>query len=37
MNNRDYQIMKKILKEITIALEMFQGISQTDFLRDEKL
>ncbi|MDI6619614.1 MAG: DUF86 domain-containing protein [Clostridiales bacterium] len=29
--------MKKILKEITIALKMANDISQTDFLRDEKL
>lgn len=37
MNNRDFQIIKKILKEIIIALEMTNDVSQIDFLADEKL
>ena len=37
MNNRDIQIIKKILNEITIALKMMENISKSYFLRDEKL
>ncbi|WP_312811346.1 HepT-like ribonuclease domain-containing protein [Sedimentibacter sp.] len=37
MNNRDYQIIVKILKEIIIALEIMENVSQSDFLIDEKI
>ncbi len=37
MNNRDRQILNKILQEIEIALSMVNGITEHAFLDDEKL
>lgn len=37
MNNRDRQILNKILNEISIAMDMIDGVSEGIFLNDEKL
>ncbi len=37
MNNRDRQILDKILKEIDVATDMVNGVSENSFLDDEKL
>lgn len=37
MNNRDWQILNKVLREIDIAMDMVDGVSETSFLDDEKL
>lgn len=37
MNNRDRQILNKILQEIEIALSMVNGVTEHSFLDDEKL
>ena len=37
MNSRDTQILKKILDETKIALDMVEDISKEGFLEDEKL
>ncbi|MDD2480737.1 MAG: DUF86 domain-containing protein [Lutispora sp.] len=36
MNNRDYQIIKKILQEICVIEDMIQGFAMEMFLADEK-
>lgn len=36
MNGRDRQICEKILSEIGVARELLRGISEEDFLRDER-
>ncbi len=36
MNNRDYQIINKILQEILIIDEMIKDINKETFLHDEK-
>lgn len=36
MNNRDRQIVEKILSEITVAGDLLKGVSPEDFLRDER-
>ena len=37
MNNRDRQVLNKILQEIDIAVDMVSGVSEGSFLGDEKL
>jgi uncharacterized protein with HEPN domain len=37
MNNRDYQLLKKIADEILIAEAILDGVMEEDFLGDEKL
>jgi len=37
MNNRDEQVLSKILHEIEIALDMTHGVTEDLFLNDEKL
>ena len=36
MNGRDRQICEKILSEIGMARDLLRGISEDDFLRDER-
>ncbi len=36
MNGRDRQICEKILSEIGVARDLLRGISEEDFLRDER-
>lgn len=36
MNGRDRQIFEKILSEIGVARDLLRGISEEDFLRDER-
>lgn len=36
MNNRDYQIVKKILQEICVIEDMINGFDMEMFLADEK-
>lgn len=36
MNDRDRQIVEKILSEITVAGDLLKGVSPEDFLRDER-
>lgn len=36
MNNRDRQIVEKILSEITVTGDLLKGVSPEDFLRDER-
>ena len=36
MNGRDRQICEKILSEIGVARDLLRGISDEDFLRDER-
>ena len=36
MNGRDLQICEKILSEIGVARDLLRGISEEDFLRDER-
>jgi len=36
MNNRDRQILNKILQEIEIALNMVNEVTELSFLDDEK-
>lgn len=36
MNNRDHQIIDKILSEITVVGELLKGISPEDFVCDER-
>lgn len=36
MNNRDCQIVEKILSEIAVAGDLLKGVSPEDFLRDER-
>jgi uncharacterized protein with HEPN domain len=37
MSSRDEQIINKIMQEITIAIGMMRGITESSFLSDEKL
>lgn len=37
MNNRDYQLLKKIADEILVAEAILDGVTEEDFLEDEKL
>ncbi len=37
MNNRDRQILNKILQEIDIAVDLVRDVSEDTFLDDEKL
>lgn len=37
MNNRDWQILNKILQEIDVAIDMLGGFDENSFLGDEKL
>ena len=36
MNDRDRQIVEKILSEIAVAGDLLKGVSPEDFLRDER-
>ena len=36
MNGRDRQICEKLLSEIGVARDLLRGISEEDFLRDER-
>ena len=36
MNGRDRQICEKILSEIGVARDLLRGLSEEDFLRDER-
>lgn len=37
MNNRDLQLLNKIIKEIDIAIAMINDFSESAFLNDEKI